>query len=400
MSKCFKPANILLPQNCQMEKWAVIACDQFTSDPAYWARVKQNASDAPSTLHMILPEIDLAAADQNTIASINACMTRYLSEGVFREYSNAYVYVERTMQNGTVRQGIIGMVDLEHYHYDPKTQPMISATEKTVMERIPPRVAVRRDAALEFTHVLMLCDDTQFSLIEPVGANKEKLVKLYDFDLMENGGHIAGWLLAGADAVAFEEALDRYELEKSYLVGDGNHSLVTAKHCYEDQKALVSEEEASRLPARFAMVELENVHSPTMVFEPIHRIIVDTTPEQLLEQMQCICGDEGEEVCWTSGGKSGAVRIKTGPGELTVGVLQQFLDSWLEKNEGVIDYVHGEDTVEQLAQSADAIGFFMPKMKKSILFPYVHAGNILPRKMFSMGHGAEKRYYLEGRKIR
>lgn len=400
MSKCFKPANILLPQNCRMDKWAVIACDQFTSDPEYWKRVKQNAAAVPSTLHMILPEIDLATSDENTIASINACMNQYLNEGIFAEYPNAYVYVERTMQNGSIRQGIIGMIDLEHYHYDPKKQPMISATEKTVMERIPPRVAVRRDAALEFTHVLMLCDDEECSLIEPVGVNKENLVKLYDFDLMEKGGHIAGWLLSGADAVKFEQALDRYELTKSYLVGDGNHSLVTAKRCYEDQKAAVTAEEACVLPARFAMVELENVHSPTMVFEPIHRIIVDTLPEKLLDELSSICGDEGEEVCWTSGGKSGVVYIKTAPGELTVGVFQQFLDSWLERNDGVIDYVHGEDTVVQLAQDKNAIGFYMPKMKKNVLFPYVHAGNILPRKMFSMGHGAEKRYYLEGRKIR
>lgn len=398
MAKYFMPANILLPKNCDMERWAVIACDQYTSDIAYWNRVKEKAAGVPSTLHMILPEAELSSADAQKIENINSTMLAYINSGVFEEYRNSYVYVERTLKNGTIRQGIVGMVDLAHYEYDPALHPMISATENTVLERIPPRVAVRKDAAIELPHVLLLCEDEAQTIIESVAAQKTSLQKLYEFDLMEGGGHIAGWLLTGETATEFETALLDYERKNVYLVGDGNHSLVTAKTCYEN---LVKNGEAlQNHPARYALVELENIHSPAMAFEPIHRIITAADTDALLRDLQSICSDDGVVIPWLSGSQSGELRLAVSDGELTVGVLQDFLDQWLKNNAGQIDYIHDAEAVIAFAKEPGAIGFLLPAMPKNALFPFVKAGRTLPRKTFSMGHGSEKRYYLEGRKIK
>lgn len=400
MSKYFVATDILLPKAAQMEKWAVIACDQFTSDKAYWARVRKAAENVPSTLHMILPEAELATATDATVAGINACMEQYIQEGVFQEYPNCFIYLERTLVSGAIRQGVIGAVDLEHYHYEPARHPMICATEMTVLERIPPRVAVRKDAKLEFSHVLMLCEDPQYTLIEKIAEKKEKLQKLYEFDLMENGGHIAAWLVQGEDAEAFSAALARYEQNNTYLVGDGNHSLVTAMTIYEQLKQSLPAEESAVHPARYAMVELENVHSDALVFEPIHRVLTETDTQKLLKDLDAICAPGGTAVEWFVGNERGTIYINTPKGELTVGVLQDFLDAWMKQNKAQIDYIHGDDAVQELAKADNAIGFLLPTMDKSELFPFVQGGRTLPRKTFSMGHGCEKRYYLEGRKIK
>ena len=400
MSKYFKATDILLPKTAEMEKWAVIACDQFTSDKAYWKRVRKMAENVPSTLHMILPEAELADATDATVDNINACMDQYLNEGVFQQYPDSFVYIERTLVSGAIRQGIIGAVDLEHYHYEPARHPMICATELTVLERIPPRVAVRKDAKLEFSHVLMLCEDPQFQLIEKISEKKDKLQKLYEFDLMENGGHIAAWLVQGRDAEAFSEALAHYEQNNTYLVGDGNHSLVTAMTIYQQLKQELPAEESAVHPARFAMVELENVHSDALVFEPIHRVLTELDTNKLLKDMEAICAPDGTAVEWFIGNERGTIYINTPKGELTVGVLQDFLDAWMKDNKAEIDYIHGDDAVQELAKAENAIGFLLPTMDKTDLFPFVQGGRTLPRKTFSMGHGCEKRYYLEGRKIK
>lgn len=399
MGKYFKAADILLPKTDSMETWAVIACDQFTSDKAYWQRVRKNAEGHLSTLHMILPEAELSMSNDATIDEINACMKRYLKDEVFTEYKDAFVYVERTLVDGSIRQGMIGAVDLEHYHYDPTKHPMISATEMTVLERIPPRVAVRKDAPVEFSHVLMLCEDPDCLLIEKVAAKKAQLPKLYEFDLMEGGGHIAAWLVQGQDAKSFADALSEYENHNTYMVGDGNHSLVTAMTIYEQLKA-ENADAASNHPSRFAMVELENVHSPAMAFEPIHRVLTNVDTARLLKDMESICCIAGVPVRWFAGTESGTMYINTPKGELTVGILQDFLDEWMKDNAAEIDYIHGDDAVEVLGRAENAIGLLLPGMSKSELFPFVQSGRTLPRKTFSMGHGCEKRYYLEGRKIK
>lgn len=413
MGAIFQPADILLPKNCDMEKWAVIACDQFTSDGAYWERVRERAGEAPSTIHLILPEAELGTPGEDAhIQEINRTMAAYQQEGVFAEYKNCYIYVERTLQSGAVRKGLIGKLDLDAYDYLPGSRSDIRATEKTVTERIPPRQRVRRGAPIELPHVLMLCDDHQKCLIEPVAAKKDRLKKLYDFDLMEGGGHICGWLVAGEDAEAFDAALAEYVAHVGekytgiegvpmvFAVGDGNHSLATAKSCYEELKAQHPGEDLSGHPARYALVELENIHDEAQVFEPIHRVILNTQPDRLLKALEDFCAPGGTPVRWYSGEKSGTVTLDPARSELAVGTLQMFLDAYLKENPGEIDYIHDDDALISLSRQENAIGFLLPAMEKSQLFRGVIRDGALPRKTFSMGHSREKRYYLEGRKIR
>lgn len=409
----FQSADVLLPAHADFHRWAVIACDQFTSDTAYWQRVRALAGEEPSTIHMILPEAELGSANEAaSVRKINETMIRYLNADVFSVHPNAYIYVERTLQNGAVRPGLIGMVDLECYDYKPGSVSPIRATEKTVLERIPPRQRVRKDAALEFPHVLMLCDDDEKQLIEPVSAMKDRLPKLYDFDLMEGGGHITGWLVTGDAAADFDERLSAYtaKVPGKYAdlsgasvvlaVGDGNHSLATAKSCYEAMKEAHPTLDLSQHPARYALVELENIHDDSQVFEPIHRILLHVDCEKLLSDLSDLSGSDGFCVEYIMQDKRGSIVLDRKHGELAVAILQNFLDEWMAENGGEIDYIHGDAEVEELAQQPDAIGFLLPPMAKHELFRGVISGGVLPRKTFSMGHAREKRYYLEGRKIK
>ena len=410
----FLPAEILLPKDADMAKWAVIACDQFTSDQAYWDRVRAFAGDAPSTIHLILPEAELGSEGEAAhIAEINRTMEAYLQNGVFAVYPESFIYVEHTLENGTIRKGLVGKLDLEAYDYRPGSDSMIRATERTVPERIPPRQRVRRGAPIELPHVLMLCDDWEKRLIEPIEAKKDTLPVVYDFELMEDGGHIKGWLVNGKDAEEFEAVLSDYsahvaekyaDLEGTpmiFAVGDGNHSLATAKSCYEELKAAHPGEDLSRHPARWALVELENIHDEAQVFEPIHRVITETEPEKLLKALEeNACAEGGYPVRWYTAEAEGVVTLDPQKAELTVAVLQGFLDEYLKENAGKIDYIHDDDALISLARQPGAIGFLLPGMEKGQLFRGVIRDGALPRKTFSMGHSREKRYYLEGRKIK
>lgn len=409
---CFLPANILLPNGADMHRWSVIACDQYTSDLDYWKRVRTLVGDCPSTLHMILPEAELGGNEAEKVSAINSAMERYYHERIFRSEPDAYIYVERTLSNGDIRPGLIGMVDLEAYDYNPGSVSLIRATEKTVLERIPPRQRVRKDASLEFPHVLMLCDDHEKILIETVANEKESFELLYDFDLMENGGHITGWLVSQDAKTAFNERLTAYSrtFEAKYegldgakvlfAVGDGNHSLATAKSCYETLKREHPEIDHSNHPARFALVELENIHDPSLSFEPIHRIIFDTDPERLLEALKDYCAQDGYVVEYITAKGKGTLCLDPRRGALAIAVLQEALDTYLADHKGEIDYIHGDEVLTDLAQKENAIGFLLPPMEKSQLFRGVISGGVLPRKTFSMGHAQEKRYYLEGRRIK
>ncbi len=409
----FGKADILLPATAEMNRWAVIACDQFTSDAAYWRRVRQEAGESASTIHMILPEADLGSVDEGAaIEKINATMERYLAEEVFVVYPQSYIYVERTLLNGTVRPGLVGAVDLEEYDYHPGSVSRVRATEKTVLERIPPRQRVRKDASIEFPHVLMLCDDDKKQLLEPIAALKNQLKKVYDFDLMEGGGRITGWLVDRENASAFDQRLQAYiaSVPEKYAdlngapvvlaVGDGNHSLATAKSCYETLKNENPGVDFSNHPARYALVELENIHDESQIFEPIHRILFHVNGEKLLQDMQSVCAEDGFAVRYVMGEKEGTLYLDRSKGELAVAVLQEFLDRWMVDNSAQIDYIHGDDEVTQLAKQENAVGFLLPSMEKHQLFRGVISGGVLPRKTFSMGHAREKRYYLEGRKIK
>jgi len=410
---CFQPADILLPQVGDMSKWAVIACDQFSSQPEYWDDVRRTAGGSPSTINLILPEAELGTPQEaEHTAKINATMREYLAGGVFKTCPDSFVYVERTLENGAIRRGLIGKVDLDAYDYSKGSVSAIRATEKTVVERIPPRMRVRRDAPVELPHILMLCDDHEKVLIEPIAAAKDALPKLYDFELMERGGHIAGWLVSGKAAADFNDRLTAYtaSIGKKYeglpgtpmvfAVGDGNHSLATAKSCYEELKKKHPGEDLSNHPARYALVELENIHDDAQVFEPIHRVVAGTDPEALLSALEAdSCAATGFPVKWYIGEKSGTLFLDPAKSQLAVGVLQGFLDRYLAGHPGTVDYIHDDDALVKLAAQPGAVGFLLPAMEKSQLFRGVIADGILPRKTFSMGHAREKRYYLEGRKI-
>ncbi len=398
----FVSADMLLPKE-NWEKWAVIACDQFVSQPDYWERVDAFVGKTLSTRHLILPEAYLQADCSEAISQINETMGAYLQEGVFTLLPDCFIYVERTLQNGTVRRGVVGAVDLEQYDYQKGSRSPVRATEETVEDRLPPRMDIRREAPLELPHILMLCDDDEKTLIESLTGKDMPLV--YDFNLMEDGGRIRGWLVTGAVKEAFLRELDAYEsrMEKKhgicYAIGDGNHSLAAAKGCYLEGKhrGLYGENH----PARYALVELENIHDEAQAFEPIHRIVKDTAPEALVAAMEKAVGKPaGSPVLWQIGQKSGTVYVSDGEGKLPVGIIQDFLDGYLQTHKGEVDYVHGADAVQALALIPGTVGLTLPPVAKDGFFRGILAGGTLPRKTFSMGHAREKRYYLEARRIK
>ena len=420
----FKPADILLPQNCDYDKWSVVACDQYTSQPEYWERVEQRVGRSPSSLRLILPESSLDGPQvEMDITDINATMAAYLREGRFKTLPGAMVYVERTLFNGKVRRGLVGMADLNAYDYESDSDVPIRATEGVVHTRIPPRVAVRKNAPIELPHAMLLCDDPERTVIEPLAAETGSMELLYDFDLMEQGGHVKGWRLterqlgqtaAALTALADPDAFNaRYGTENRpvmlFAVGDGNHSLATAKECYERQKRLVPSEKWDTIPARFALCELVNLHDDSLEFEPIHRVVFNTDPQALLDALvRAYHGahrgrkaeGDGLPVRYLCAGSEGVVTIPACAARLPVGALQSFLDDYLMEHGGRVDYIHGEGVAREFAARSGNIAFFLPPMDKGALFPTVVHDGVLPRKTFSMGEAHDKRFYLEARKIR
>ena len=407
----FNPADFLLPETDDFKHWSVIACDQFTSQPEYWERVDSLVGTRHSALRLILPEAWLGRDDDALIRSVHENMQAYLEEGFFKVYRQSYVYVERTLVNGVVRRGLVGTVDLERYDYSDNASNDVRTTEKTVPSRIPPRKKIRQGAQLELPHVLLLLDDANDNIFSRVENLKHHLPVLYDFDLMEDGGHITGRLLDGENARQISELITEYESASgkrygnakgqpfNYAVGDGNHSLAAAKACYEDLLR-ESGEKAHELPSRFAMVELVNIHDPAIVIEPIHRLLKNVDVDDVLETMNMGApSDGGFPIRWIAGQKSGELLIDASGGELPTAVLQSALDGYLAGHRGSIDYIHGEDALEALSAQEGCIGFVMPPIQKSALFEGIVNGGVLPRKTFSMGHAREKRYYLEARRI-
>ena len=415
----FRPADILLPRDCAYDKWSVVACDQYTSQPEYWQRVEEYVGAAPSALRLILPESCLDGPNVETdIMEVNNTMTRYLREERLQEYPDALIYVERRLDDLKVRRGLVGMVDLERYDYEPGSGAAVRATEGTVMSRIPPRVAVRKNAPLELPHIMLLTDDPGKTVIEPLAARRDKMQKVYDFDLMERGGHITGWLLDEESKALVANALAalaspetfraRYGSDEvmAFAVGDGNHSLATAKECYERQKKLVPQEQWDSLPARFALCELVNLHDPALTFEAIHRVLFGVEPEKVVEALlkrfpDAFRGEgDGHVLRYYHAGGHGAVTVPHPAAQLEVGTLQSFLDDYVKEYGGRIDYIHGADVARNLAARPGNLAFLLPAMGKEQFFPTVIHDGALPRKTFSMGEAHDKRFYLEARKIR
>lgn len=419
MSIPLKRANILLPKNADMSKWAVIACDQYTSEPEYWKKVEEIVGNEPSTLKITLPEIYLEQDGvEKRIENINKEMDRLLNEGFFRVLENSLVYLERTQSDGKVRKGIVGMVDLEDYSYEKGSQTLIRATEGTVLERIPPRVRVRQNASLELPHVMLLIDDEKKEIIEGLTSKVTDKDVVYDFDLMQNGGHIKGYKIPdelvekvfdGIENLAKKEVFEeKYNVKDKgvllFSVGDGNHSLATAKACYENLKKVLPKEEYLNHPARYALAEVVNLHSDALEFEPIHRVVFGVNPEKMITEFgkyyELSDTPEGQRVEYVYNGVDKVVYIKNPKTNLAVGSLQMFIDEYIKDNGGKVDYIHGDEVTKELGSKDGNIGFLLPNMKKTDLFKTVILDGALPRKTFSMGHSYDKRYYLEARKIK
>ncbi len=411
MSKAFNRSDILIPKDVDMQKWSVVACDQYTSEPEYWSEVEKVVGGEVSTLKITLPEIYLEEGGvAEKIEKINVTMLDYINRKIFSEYNNSYIYLERTLSDGTVRQGIVGMVDLEEYDFSKGSQSLVRATEGTVLERIPPRVKIRENASLELPHVMLLIDDKEKKIIEPLADMQ--LEKVYDFELMQGGGHVRGYLVENADEL--DERL--FELSKSdvfeakygvsgkgvlqYAVGDGNHSLATAKTCWEALKAQGVKDH----PARFALAELVNLHSDSLKFEPIHRVVFEVDAKNFIEEFKAYLGaDTTPDKQWAevvAGEKNEKLYIHFAKSNLSVGSVQSFVDYYIERFGGKVDYIHGDEVVYNLSKSEGCVGILLGTMEKEDLFPTVILDGALPRKTFSMGHACDKRFYLECRKIR
>jgi len=417
--KIFKSADILLPKAAEMTKWSVVACDQYTSEPEYWAALEREVGTAPSSLRLILPEAYLETRDQFEEAEkINKTMLTYLENGVFEEVKDSYVYVERTQRNGKVRRGIMGVLDLDEYDYSKDSTSPIRATEGTVVDRLPPRVQVRRGACLEMPHIMVFIDDCDSTVIAPFASETEKLTKLYDFDLSANGGHVRGWQISGAAAKQLESAIDALADENKlrerygdkapaiFAMGDGNHSLATAKKCWEEIKPSLPESERETHPARFGLVELVNIHDEAIEFEPIHKVVFDTEPASFISDMREYWkGKERESE------KFHTLRLAVGTqreeirvhgltiGEL-IGLAEEFCVSYTSAHGGKIDYIHNDDTAENMGSRPGCAAVLLPAMEKGELFPSIINSGAFPKKSFSIGHAEDKRYYLECRKIR
>ena len=420
MKTAFSSADILLPKKgTDMTKWSVVACDQFTSELEYWEEAIRTVGNAPSSLKIILPEVFLEHDDvDRRLNRIEENMEQYMKDGLFTEYKDAMIYVERTDSSGRIRAGLIGKLDLEQYDYRKGSKSQIRATEATIVSRIPPRMRVRKQASLELPHIMVLIDDENKTVIKPLQNKTDQMELLYDFPLMLGGGSVKGYLLGKEEIAQVEKALyaltdveafnkkhgTKEERTLLYAMGDGNHSLATAKEYYEYLKATNPEKDFTNHPARYALVELVNLHSTALEFEAIHRIITETDANHLMREMTTKLGlstkGEGQEVTIIYGQMEERLYITKPTSNLATGTIQNFLDDYLSRNPGRIDYIHGIDTVKHLATQPKSLGIILPDLRKDELFPTVILDGALPRKTFSMGHARDKRYYLECRKIK
>ena len=434
--------KILLPKSgVDLTNWSVVACDQFTSQPEYWKKLVEEIGEDPSTLNMVFPEAYLGEADiEERVNRINAAMEDYLDKGILEELEPGFILLDRKTCHVPSRKGLIVALDLEKYDYKAGSQSLIRATEGTIEDRLPPRIKIRENAKIELPHIMVLVDDPDCAVIEPLF--EKDLSPIYDFELNAGGGHVKGWrvdanediasVFQSLEALSDQAAFDnKYGVSGKgvllYAMGDGNHSLATAKSIWESLKAEAESLEAvMNHPARFALVELMNVHDAGLEFEPIHRVAFGVNGDELLFELKQFFAGEGSEVAlelfdslesakkrlsglasnprehrvlWVAPNEYGLIRLANPKRNLEVGNLQAFLDAYLDGTESELDYIHGEDVVEDLGCKEGNVGFILPGIGKSDLFKTVVLEGVLPRKTFSMGEADEKRYYLEARRI-
>lgn len=416
---CFGAADILLPDfhTTDGQKWSTVACDQYTGQPDYWQAVDALVGDAPSTLRLMLPEAFLSETDARA-PGIHAAMRTYL-DSVLVSHPDSMILLERTLSDGSVRRGLVGCIDLEAYDYKKGAASLIRTTEETVPERIPARMTVRRDAMIELPHVMMLIDDREKTVIEPL-FDRLPAPDAYDYDLMQDSGHIRGWFLPAAAQRRVGRALkalctpaamtERYGREGLapllFAVGDGNHSLAAAKACWEQVKAGLTPAEAAAHPARYALVEVVNLYDESLIFEPIFRVVFGVQPEIFLADLAAYTAAldgamPAQTLTCRAGEEITTVTVPHPVSALAVGTVQAFLNEYVKDHPGVtVDYIHGEDTAAALARKPGTVAILFEGMKKEELFATVIFDGALPRKTFSMGHAQDKRFYTECRRIR
>lgn len=408
----FKAADIMLPQNVEYSKWSVVACDQYTSEPNYWQKVADETRNSASAFNIIFPEVYLGKDDDARIKKINLTMRGYIEGGLFKTLKNTYIYLERTLSDGKVRRGVIGSIDLEEYDFHAGSKSPVRATEGVVYERVPPRVKIRENALLEISHIMLLIDDPEKKIIEGAKGLISDFDIVYDFDLMQNGGHLKGYAMCEASKNIFTDMVENMEksvLAKDnpliYAVGDGNHSLAAAKEHWENVKKSLSEEERANHPARFALVEVVNIHDDSLEFEPIHRVLFGAKKSDVINAFMHYYPkaskkpNDGHHIEYIFGKERGDLYVKSPKNALAAGTLQNFLDDYIKRRSLKIDYIHGADAVEKMAARGMNIGFILPPMPKSDLFAAVVRDGALPRKTFSMGNACDKRFYLEAKMI-
>lgn len=447
---CLRVPRILMPKKeTDLYKWSVVACDQFTSQPEYWEDVENTVGEAPSTLKLILPEVYLGSEqEQDLVDAIHQNMKEYVNGGLLEPLSKGFMLVQRDIGRSACRNGLVVEVDLETYAYKKGAGSLIRPTEMTVEERIPPRLKVRQTASLELPHIMLLIDDPDCSIIEPLIARKDEFEQIYDTDLMKEGGHITGWLIPEgretseimqqmehlADPESFKNkyGLDRDYPLLNYAVGDGNHSMATAKAAWEIIKKELQPEERENHPARYCLCEIVNIHDKSLEIEPIHRVLFGVDEDKLIcaakayylehnctfecelkeSQMQTLSAGENKNLVdntreeqvhsftLCSGMRDYQISIGNPVWGIPVATLQSFLDDFLSTHsECRIDYIHGENVVRELSGKQDNLGFLLPEVKKEDLFIGVIKDGVLPRKTFSMGEACEKRYYMECKAI-
>lgn len=403
MIKTVKAPHILLPKKgVDMSKYAVIACDQYTSNLEYWDSLKKEIGEEVSTFNMIYPEAYLENTDNDKyIEGINKNINHYLRNNDLVDIGECFILVERVTSYGVRRLGLILAVDLEDYSYEKGTDALIRASEATIVERIPPRLKIRKDAPIELPHILVLFDDHKKTIVEELYANKDKLEKVYDFELNKDGGHIRGYKVNNTKEVIqkFDELFRRNNNGLLFIVGDGNHSLATAKAHWENVKKGLSQEERENHPARFALVEANNLYDDGIIFEPIHRVLFNVDKE-FEHQLRDVCKGEYSSFTYTKEeGKKELKLPKNAPKAYLM--VQTFLDVYMRLHPQVkIDFIHDEEELLAVAdKNKGSVAIAMPALTKEDLFDYLASGTVLPRKSFSMGHANEKRYYLEAKKI-
>ena len=393
----FQPADILLPAG-NLRKWSVIACDQFTSDGEYWDAVQQYVGDCPSALRLMLPEYYLGRVDESKAAAeIQNTMREYLRLGILKSWSDCFVYLERRLSSGALRRGLMGVIDLEAYDYSPDAKTPIRASEFTVEDRLPPRVRVRRQAPLEMPHVMLFFNDPTDHVMRE--AKRAAAEILYDFALMGGGGQICGRRITGEKAWALAQLISEGDGLR-FAVGDGNHSLAAARKCWLEKREHLSPEQQNNDPARFALVELVNIHDDAITFEPIHRVLFHTDPAAWFKAAEKELYDSaGRSVTLIADERRMTLAVKGASIGETIENIERFCRAYCARHGGEIDYIHGDDETAMLSQRAHCCGILLPQMKKEELFPSLEQSGPFPKKSFSIGLGPDKRYYLECRKI-